>query len=83
MKEDQVTSTTPGSVCYEIRLQGQLDQYQYDWLEEAELCLSGQETWIRIRLTDQPALFGLLKRIRDSGLSLLAINRLKDQGDTE
>jgi hypothetical protein len=62
----------------EIRIQGHLDPSWSEWLqgffiihtEEGDTTLSGQ-------LKDQAALYGLIARLRDLGVTLLAVN-LKD-----
>ncbi len=63
---------------YEIRVGGRLDASWSDWFDGlaivAEDCgrtiLSGQ-------LQDQAALFGVLLKVRDLGLPLLAVQRIE------
>lgn len=60
---------------YEIRLKGHLDQRHVDWLEGFSMTLqAGGETILTGSVADQAALFGLLFRIRDLGIPLLALN---------
>jgi hypothetical protein len=63
------------SPCYEIRIQGKLDQDWSDWFDGF---LTSQEdgeiTMITVRAVDQSALFGILNRIRDLNLPLISIN---------
>ena len=61
--------------CYEIRLKGHLDDRWAEWFEDLTITLEEDGTTLLICLvTDQAALHGLLKRVRDLGLPLLAVN---------
>jgi hypothetical protein len=67
---------------YQITLQGRLDPLWVDWFEGlAVLPGAPGETMLRGALPDQAALHGVLKRVRDLGLPLLAVERL-DPGQT-
>ena len=62
---------------YQIRLQGHLDQQWSDWFEG--LAIEPQEngeTLLTGPVVDQPALHGLLKKVRDLGLPLLSVTRV-------
>lgn len=61
---------------YELRVEGIVDAPAH--LGEAYLWHKHDRssTLIMVRATDQCALFGLLKRIRDSGLTLVSLNRV-------
>jgi hypothetical protein len=72
------SSTWPA--CYEIRLDGLLDGQWADWFGGLQLSSDGPQTVIIGLLRDQPALHGLLAKIRDLGLSLISVRRL-DPGD--
>lgn len=62
-------------MMYEIRLLGHLDQRQEAWLEGLAMTLDpGGTTILRGEIADQAALYGLLLRIRDLGIPLLAVN---------
>jgi hypothetical protein len=64
-------------MIYQIRIEGCLDHQWADWFggltitqdENGETLLTGQ-------VIDQAALFGLLKKVRDLGMPLLAVNRV-------
>ena len=62
---------------YEIRVQGHLDSLWLNWF--SGFCIQGSpegETVLTGPVPDQSALFGVLKKVRDLGLPLLAVNRV-------
>jgi hypothetical protein len=71
----------------QIRVKGQIDERWSEWLdgltiihtEEGETVLSGE-------VLDQAALYGLIAKLRDLGLPLLAMNSVEEvsmsQNDT-
>jgi hypothetical protein len=62
--------------CYAIRIKGLLDPH-WEWLEGLNVTyLEPGETIISGLLVDQAALHGLLARIRDLNLTLLAVNQI-------
>ena len=65
---------------YEIRIEGLLDSHWAAWFEGLHLSNDGTQTVISGPLADQPALHGLLAKIRDLGLCLISVRRL-DSGD--
>jgi hypothetical protein len=65
---------------YEIRVKGNLEPKWSDWFDGFTLTQVGNsETVLTGRVVDQPALHGLLAKIRDLGLPLLAVSRMRDQ----
>lgn len=61
---------------YTIRIKGHLSQQSADRFEGMTLELTENgETHLTGQVTDQAALHGLLRTIRDAGLELLAVNR--------
>jgi hypothetical protein len=58
---------------YEIRVDGVLDP---GWFDGLEVSNDGQHTIVSGLLPDQPALHGLLTKIRDLGLCLISLQRL-------
>jgi hypothetical protein len=67
---------------YEIRVDGVLDDRWADWFGGLRVTSDGAQTIISGPLPDQPALHGLLVKIRDLGLSLISVRRLDaDTGD--
>lgn len=93
MKNDQYTpairnkngSPLPNPLYYAVRIKDLLDPH-WDWLERLTVThLEQGETLLCGPIQDQAALYGLLARIRDLNLTLLALNQiyLKDQPKEE
>lgn len=63
---------------YQIRLKGQLGNQWTDWFEGLTITLEEDgHTLLSGPVVDQAALYGLLKKVRDLGLPLIAINPLE------
>jgi hypothetical protein len=59
----------------EIHIQGRLDTIWADWLDGFSLSYTGKnETVLTGQVTDQAALFGLIAKLRDLGVKLLAVH---------
>jgi hypothetical protein len=82
-------SEAPGSLnsrpartpaTYEIRVHGRLGQESSSWFEDMTLAIdestSPVQTIIQGAIRDEAALYGLISRIRDLGLTLLSVQRL-------
>ena len=64
---------------YEIRVQGRLDQRWSSWFDGLTLSYEGDDiTVLRGPLVDEAALHGVLIKVRDLALPLLAVSRMKD-----
>ena len=61
---------------YEIRLDGRLDPHWTAWFDGMTLTTTEHGTTLRGVVTDQAALRGLLRKVRDLGLPLVAVLRL-------
>ncbi len=78
-----------GSTVYQIRLRGQLGHLWSDWFDGLAITWDDNgDTLLTGSVADQSALHGLLRRIRDLGVTLVSINRLEanaelDQGMNE
>ena len=65
-------------MVYQIRIKGHLGRQWTDWF--AGLTIIQQDngdTLLSGPVVDQAALHGLLRKVRDLGMPLLAVNRLK------
>jgi NADPH:quinone reductase-like Zn-dependent oxidoreductase len=69
----------PGQLLiYQIRLKGHLDCQWTDWFGGLAVTLEDNgETLLTGPVIDQAALHGVLKKVRDLGMPLLSINRVK------
>jgi hypothetical protein len=62
-------------MVYEIRLRGHLNRKWIDWFEGLTIMLEEDGNTLLIGpVVDQAALHGLLKKVRDLGMSLLSVN---------
>ncbi len=62
------------SIPYEIRIKGELDEHWADWFgNTATVSHEEKETRIKVAVVDQAQLHGLLKRIRDLGVTLISV----------
>jgi len=72
----------PRPLVYQIRLKGHLGQQWSGWFDSMTIVLEENgETVLTGPVTDQAALHGLLRKVRDLGMTLLSITRL-DLGST-
>src|ERR1700687_4856334 len=63
---------------YEIRIKGHLDNRWADWFEDLTItALDNGETLLTGPVVDQAALHSLLRKVRDLGVPLLSVNRVK------
>jgi hypothetical protein len=65
---------------YQIRVGGALDPHWSEWFDGMAIVDDAGDTLLIGPLADQAALYGVLHRIRDLGLILLAVARLPEQG---
>jgi hypothetical protein len=61
---------------YEIRVEGILGKGWTAWFDGLRISSDGSQTVICGWLPDQPALHGVLVKVRDLGLSLVSVCRL-------
>jgi hypothetical protein len=76
-----VVSASDGPARYEIRVKDVLDSRWTAWFDGLQVIGEGDETVISGLLADQPALHGLLTKIRDLGLCLICVRRLDTAQD--
>jgi hypothetical protein len=64
-------------MIYEIKIKGQLDSHWSEWFDGLAVSYDEQgHTLLSGSVTDQPALYGLLDKIRDMNLPLISVNRI-------
>lgn len=64
-------------LIYQIRLKGHLDRQWTAWFAEMTITWSDDgETILTGSVVDQAALYGLLRKVRDLGLPLIAVTQL-------
>jgi hypothetical protein len=69
---------------YEIRVQGRLNQRWSSWFDGLTISYEGEEiTVLRGSLIDEAALHGVLIKVRDLALPLLAVSRVQDSKKSE
>jgi hypothetical protein len=75
MEHEHTTSTDPEEPrIYHIRLKGHLRAEWAAWFDDARITHEANgETLLTCTVVDQAALYGLLKKVRDLGLPLLAV----------
>jgi hypothetical protein len=66
------------SIIYEIRIKGHLDSQWADWFEGLKITLEEDgNTLLTGPVIDQPALHGLLKKVRDLGMPLVSVSPIE------
>lgn len=77
-----ITPTSNAKV-YEIRLKDHLDSRWSEWFEGLTITLEESgSTLLSGPLADQAALHGILKKVRDLGLTLLSVNSVEPDTET-
>jgi hypothetical protein len=61
---------------YEVRVDGVLDGRWSEWFDGLRIEHQGGQTVMSGVLADQPALHGILDKVRDLGLSIISVRRL-------
>ena len=79
MSNDRNPKTDPDQpLVYQIRLRGHLDRRWTDWFEGLTITLEGNgDTLLTGAVADQAALHGLLRKVRDLGVPLISVTRVK------
>ncbi len=79
------SKTNPSQpLVYQIRVEGHLGQQWMDWFDGLTITLEEDgDTLLTGPVTDQAALYGLLKKVRDLGMQLVSVSLLEyGQADT-
>ena len=65
-------------MVYQIRLKGHLSHQRMDWFEGLIITLEDNgDTLLTGTVIDQAALHGILKKVRDLGMTLLSLNSVE------
>jgi hypothetical protein len=77
MSNESNSGTEPGEpMVFQIRIKGHLGRQWTDWFGALTLTLEETgETLLTCPVVDQAALYGLLRKVRDSGLPLVSVTR--------
>jgi hypothetical protein len=69
----------PGQpTVYQIRIKGHLGRQWTDWFGGLTITLEDNgDTFLTGTVVDQAALHGLLKKVRDLGMPLVSVNRVR------
>lgn len=66
-------------ILYEITVRGVLDMSWQDFLNGLSTTIEGENTILSCSVPDQSALYGIINRLRDLGLELIAIERKESE----
>ena len=75
--KDICSGSSPHKPCYEIRFKRHLDDHWTAWFHGCSLTSEEDGTTTMVAaVIDQADLFGLLNKVRDLSLSLIAVNKI-------
>ncbi len=73
----------PVDTVYELRISGRLGQATQTWFEDMTVAVDESTTPVQTiilgPMRDEAALYGLISRIRDLGLTLLSVNQVAEE----
>ncbi len=62
----------------EIRIQGHMDEHWSEWFQDFKFLASDEnETILLGEVQDQAALYGLIAKLRDLGVTLISVNKIE------
>jgi hypothetical protein len=76
MEHSSAQFRSGGPEYYQIRVKERLERRWEHWFDGLQLSIDHDTTILSGTLADQAALYGVLLKIRDLGLSLLSVQRL-------
>ncbi len=84
MSNELIQKSDPDQpLSYEIRIKGHLSPHWTGWFEGFTIKLEDNgESLLTGTVSDQAALYGLLKKVRDLGMPLLSVARVKFDNST-
>lgn len=65
-----------GPSIYEIEVKGRLERTWSNWFDGRIVGSKNARTKLRVNVSDQAALHGILNRIHNLGLPLISVNRV-------
>ena len=74
MVDEDIAPPDPGRTAYQIRIRGQLGREWADWFGGLSMTLEDHGETLLTGSMDQATLYGVLKKVRDLGLPLLAVS---------
>ncbi len=86
LNELNLTTDSSRARVYQIRLKGHLGSQWANWFQGLTISLEADgDTLLTGPVADQAALHGLLKKVRDLGVTLVSVNpvNMPEQGKTE
>lgn len=75
MSTNPSTAGTDDCCHYRICVSGVLDARWEVWFEQTRFVYDGQHTTLHTSCIDQAALYGLIRRLSNLGLTLISISR--------
>ncbi len=63
---------------YHIRIKGMINPLSIDWIDEAKIIdQDNNETLLAVRITDQPALRGIVDQLWNLNLTILSVEKVE------
>jgi hypothetical protein len=82
MMTNKLDPKTDQPMIYQIRIKGHLGGEWTDWFEGLTMTLEASgETLLTGPVVDQAVLYGLLRKVRDLGMTLISVNTINQKGD--
>ena len=84
-EKDKTDTGADQPLMHQFRVKGHLDDQWSDWFDDLTITLvENGETILTGPVIDRPALYGILKKIRDLGIPLISVTRVEmDQAESE